>query len=201
MKSNEEIREFNRLKMAAWRERHRQSPEQLAERRLVTKRSLVRVMSEVECAYMAGLIDSDGGVFGFMKPHKPSGKIWPYAALFVTNSDIRMIDWVMQTTGCGSLYTAARRDVTHIGDRQMYRWDCGAQMAAFIAEQIRPYVILKGAQLDLLMELSALKRSSTRRLRSEPERQVAIIGQMQTLNRERGKTGTRVLLSQIRSAA
>jgi hypothetical protein len=193
--NSDAIREKNRLKMAAHRASNRISPEALAEKRLRLHTSKIKIMSPTEAAYLAGLIDSDGGVFAFMKPNR--GKAWPYAALFVTNTNLKMIEWVMNATGAGSLYVSLRENSSHFGVRPMCRWDCGSQQAAVIAEQIKEYVVLKREQIDLLIELASLKRQSTKCHRAEPQRQIEIVGEMQQLNRLHGKTGDRVLLSQL----
>ena len=181
--------------MRQWRalKRDKNHVSNMANRRLEAACTRVKTLTPTEAAYLAGLLDSDGGVYAtFKRNYRGLRKRYSTVSIYVVNTDIRMIQWVIHKTGVGSL-VAQRPSATRYGIRPIYRWDVGSQLAAVILRQIKEYLVIKREQADLALELAALKLQGSKHFMASPERHPEIVIAIQTLNRKTGKTGSRVL--------
>lgn len=170
------------------------APEMIEDRKR-TLAAMVRTMTPTEAAYLAGLIDSDGGIYATLKHDKRNGLTHPAVSIYVTNTNRKMLDWCKEKTGIGSIREMTPHD-SHRGERIVYRWDMGNRCALFVAAQILPYLVTKSEQAKLLIEMQELKLASRSHQRENPERQEDIVREIGALNRANGKTGDRVLKSE-----
>lgn len=194
--SHEERRRKHYASVKRWRAQTREARHANRMATIVAKaRELVRSMVPTEAAYLAGLLDSDGGIYAQLKRDKHNNRVSPYAAFYVTNTNRRMLEWCQNVTGIGSILTQTSSRPSHWGKRPIHRWDIGSRAGVFVMEQVRPFLVCKGEQADLYLELAALKLQSTKNHVVDLERQFAIVEAIQALNKANGHTGTRVLLS------
>lgn len=109
-------------------------------------------MDECTKAYLAGIIDGEGSIaIGRGLPKAGSGDVstryWNYVK--VTNTDIRLLEWVLAETGVGSI----QRDKPRGGNRRPhYTWICAGVQSVRILQAVRPYLVIKKEQADLIFE-------------------------------------------------
>ena len=62
-------------------------------------------MNQVECAYLAGIIDGEG-CFTIVKHKNNTSRGWRYEpCLSVSNTDERLLRWIQKATHIGSIYS------------------------------------------------------------------------------------------------
>lgn len=116
------------------------------------------IMSDVESAYLAGLIDGDGCVN--MGPVGNSPGSFRISAQ-ITSKDKMLIDYVYQTTGVGHV-----RPNNYKG-RHAWRWDVTSHKdVILLIKRVHPYIVLKKKVCELIytMATKVKQRSSTRPL-------------------------------------
>lgn len=101
-------------------------------------------MTVAEIAYTAGLFDGEGTIGYYYKTS--SGIHIPQLAIY--NTDIRVMRWIKDKFGVGGIY------LNKFGKNQGWQWQLNsrAQINAFL-RMIRPYLIIKADQVDLLFSL------------------------------------------------
>lgn len=120
-------------------------------------------LSEIDAAYLAGLIDGEAyvGITG-SRNSKPAKQCKKGVALRVV-LQIRMterapLDWAIAITACGTV-----RPVKKVANqRQAWDWSVWSRQAASILYQIRPFLKVKHQQADLCIEYqSRMRRAGT----------------------------------------
>ena len=99
---------------------------------------------EVETIRMAMAIDTDGHIVISKQNEMYSMSIG------FTNTNIKLIEWVVNNYG-GKIPNA--RNHNNINHKEIYGWQVYSYKAYKILKIIRPYLIIKGEQADLAMEL------------------------------------------------
>lgn len=101
-----------------------------------------------ELAYLAGIVDGEGTIQIIKQSNKGSV---PYhtAALYVTNSDMRLLEWIQSRFG-GNI-TKARQ---HVGKnwRPVYRIQIYGDLSLQVVKLIEPFLVLKREQAQLFIE-------------------------------------------------
>lgn len=101
-------------------------------------------LSETEKAYLAGIFDGEGTV-GYY-PANGSHTIY----VQVTNTDSRVINWVKNLIPGGFVKTRKR----HVNRKPVWEWLVrDRDLAIEVLNIIRPYLIIKADQVDLLLSL------------------------------------------------
>jgi len=122
---------------------------------------------ETACAYLAGLVDGEGciGVYLKRRKSKPS-----YSPLFqVTNTNLRILSWCVEIFG-GAIDPVKTKQ----GSKQTYIWrPKRIEEAQNILLAIRPYLVAKGRQADLVLRFPV--RQNLNRWTSEKTKEVAEI--------------------------
>jgi hypothetical protein len=105
-------------------------------------------LTEAEKGYLAGLFDGEGCV-GY---YERWTKAVPYhsASLHVCMTDRRAPEWIMNKVGYGKISFSQKS-----GERKsVYSWQlCNKPQIQEVLKAIRPYLTVKGEQVDLLFEL------------------------------------------------
>jgi hypothetical protein len=119
--------------------------------RTIRRNVIIKPMSIAQMAYSAGIIDGEGCISISRKKDKTGNKrglaFRPFVS--VTNTGKPLLDWLEETTGLGSITIRNYFD----GRRKMaWLWQCWSQQAAQFVDAIRPYLVLKTEQADLLLE-------------------------------------------------
>lgn len=103
-------------------------------------------LTDLQCAYLAGMIDADGhvGIYQHSK-NSPSSRL----ILTISNTDVPMLEWVRETTGIGSVTQQAKGDTRN---KPTFYWNTGAEAAASLLKQTLPYMIVKQARAMVAVE-------------------------------------------------
>jgi len=110
-------------------------------------------VTDTELAWAAGIIDGEGCIT--ITRYGPKGKRHgPYyrGILKVGNSDPRMIIKLTQMFGCGITLKPAKTNRL-----PQYIWQKGAHDAVEVLKQVRPYLVNKADQADVLLAFYQLK--------------------------------------------
>jgi hypothetical protein len=111
-------------------------------------------LSNVEKAYLAGLIDGEGyiGILRNKRGNKKSfHSTWPIVftpVIKVAMIDRPVIEWLYATLG-GSFET---RKPTMLNQRESYGWTCRKASVATILKLIYPYLRVKKPHADIIFE-------------------------------------------------
>lgn len=142
-------------------------------------------LTKEEWAYTAGVIDADGCI----QAPKGAGKLARNAhhrvEIHVVQKDVRLIDYLASSFG-GSVNVVIRHHAS--GVRHYYRWMVTGIKAGTVLRGIIPYLVLKGAQARIGLELQALIRvrgasGCRRRLPQEViERRAQLAASIKALN-------------------
>src|SRR5262245_58307366 len=106
-----------------------------------------RELTIAEAAYIAGFIDGEGTIHIYRQVHGYCG-----VRVTVVNTVRAPIAWMVERTGIGTVFHRPPRVKKH---RISYWWQASAEAATSLLHQIRPYLLIKGAQADVAMDLQA----------------------------------------------
>ena len=120
-----------------------------------------------QAAYIAGLADGEGSFILFRRPYGVGMR------LTLTSTNRRVLDWLVETTGVGSIVQQRRASEKH---SQCWIWQVNAQAAATVIRQIRPYLVIKPDQADLALRVQDRQGSLT------PEERETALTAMRALN-------------------
>lgn len=133
-----------------------------------------------ELAYAAGIFDGEGT----LTVRGRSGQRYLEPLVSVSNTDPRMVLWLHERFG-GSLGYKARNGARAERAKPLHRWSLdGYDAIGRCIGAVRPFLITKADQADLLLALVKLKKG--RGQRYDPDdisRRVAIKNQMAILNK------------------
>lgn len=110
---------------------------------------MIENLSEIEKAYIAGIIDGEGSISFVRSGSKRTHGRYIYPYIRVANTDIILIDWLKLKIECGySGYKNwpkkdKRKPVYHIS------WACSD--AIKILKEITPYLVIKKIRAELVM--------------------------------------------------
>lgn len=119
-----------------------------------------------EFAYLAGIIDGDGFFYiNYSYLNKDTGYKSYLANIEITNTNKDVIDWLVKTFG-GRLYSySAERSAKDINKRQVHRWICSGKAVDYLCKSMKPYLIVKAKQVDVMINMrkTYLESNSTSR--------------------------------------
>lgn len=136
-------------------------------------------MSEVEKAYIAGILDGEGTIT-LTKKHKNQT---PSPQISVSNNSLALLQWIQSKVGCGRMVPKKKRSEHH---NQSYIWylDNVQKGIAFLNE-IKDFLRLKRRQAELIVD--NYKRVTPRNGRYTKEgyqQKMALVGEIHKLNRQ-----------------
>lgn len=111
--------------------------------------------SSVELAYLAGIIDGEGSIYiGNFSSNPKTGTLHYQTNMEVTNTDERLITWLKNTFGGRSCsYTA--KQTPRNSRKAVYRWIVTGKLLTHLCEQIKPYLIIKIQQCEIMLKMRA----------------------------------------------
>jgi len=99
-------------------------------------------LTSTQAAYLAGIIDGEGCIMLSWR----SGMRLPQIVISVTNTHFGLIDYINRMAGCGSSLDAPKKG----NRRPQRRWMSYQRCAVEFVRQIRPYMICKVGQADII---------------------------------------------------
>ncbi len=115
----------------------------------------MKPITEIEKSYIAGLVDGEGTIGIY--PYKSPKNIYVYffrPMIAISMTSERPILWCYNTTGLGS----NRNQLSDYGQKKLYRWQVGGELECIsLIEAIKPYLLVKDEQANLLLEFFELK--------------------------------------------
>jgi hypothetical protein len=110
-------------------------------------------LASTDAAYIAGFLDGEGSIMLYRR--KDRGKV--ELRITATNTHREILEWIMSTTGCGSIIAQGQPNP----DKHYPAWHWRIKPSDCVAllEVVRPYLRLKASQADLAMEFQ--QRSDT----------------------------------------
>lgn len=109
-------------------------------------------LTQTQLAYLAGFIDGDGSIYVRLKPndtYRYGFQIAPYIILFQSAKDETNFQKICKMLNCG--YLRRRKD-------GILEYTIGRQEEILVLiQKIKPYLVLKRRQADLLVKILELK--------------------------------------------
>jgi len=91
-------------------------------------------------------VDGEGSVT-LTRVHKNE---MPSPQVTITNTELRLLEWVSKVTGYGKIITRSRREPHH---KVAYVWVVGkTEKCLNFLREIRPYLLVKHRQADLILD-------------------------------------------------
>ena len=135
-------------------------------------------MTNVEKAYLAGIIDGEGTVT-LTRRHKNQT---PSPQISVSNTDLELLEYIQHVTNCGRIQAKKKSQSHH---QQSWHWQTHSVSASLhILEEIRPFLRVKKQQADLIIK--HYKEVTPRNGRYSPkllEKKNWLVETVQNLNR------------------
>jgi hypothetical protein len=115
-----------------------------------------------EWAYLAGVIDGEGSIM--LRHHPPRAESkhrWEYwePTMRVFNSDRRLMDWLTEHFGGGVSLARNNREQ----QKDCWIWSARTREIAELLTGLRPFLLLKAEQADVVLEYYATYRHMGRR--------------------------------------
>lgn len=118
-------------------------------------------ITKSQAAYIAGIIDGEG-CFVKQSSSKHSNKHSCYPLIQVVTTDKVLMEWMVNTTGIGSIYSAPRKQKNW---SDAWSWNITSSYIRQILPLIAPYLIIKKNHADLFMRIFDIRNN--RRLTSD----------------------------------
>lgn len=114
--------------------------------------------TQADIAYAAGFVDGEGTI-RVERAYGPSpGRLYR-AYVEVSQVTPGPLNMMMDRWG-GHLYLRPRKNPNH---RPIFRWQIADRKAIDFVTELRPYLIVKAAQADVLIALGEIKRANAAR--------------------------------------
>lgn len=122
---------------------------------LSSEHGSIRDISEIDAAYMAGMIDADGMItVSARHTRKDRTVARPLPLVMVTSSDMVLIDWFKEKIGAGTSYRAKtkphRKDQDKDNWNPVHRYQITGLKAISLIEVILPYLIIKRDRANIV---------------------------------------------------
>lgn len=147
------------------------------------KHGIINALSDVEAAYLAGLVDADGTITLTVDRCRV-----PRPLLLVVNSELELIEWILLTVGAGCAYQTKTRptrpDQNAANWNPVHRYQLTSARALALVERIRPWLRVKHRHADLVLQMPIRGRDYSARCPAElllPA--LEIVPQIRALNR------------------
>lgn len=136
-------------------------------------------LSDVDSAYIAGLVDGEGSIMLFWRRDTVAIR------MTVTNTVKSALDWLQEVCQVGRIQSHRKEGATRY--KPTWAWMLNGDGAISVLRQIRPYMRMKAAQAYLAIETQERLREPT--LKADRIWQLEYKQKMQVLNR-RGQRGS-----------
>jgi hypothetical protein len=124
----------------------------------------IREMTPTQAAYIAGIIDGKGSICLSLRKGRVGvngGQVYRLN-VGVTNTDTRMLDYLLSTTGLGNVIGRRTVEADHQRNRKNGpRWSLWSQQARQLLEAIEPYLVIKREWALLGIEFTTVTHRQT----------------------------------------
>jgi len=108
---------------------------------------------EYQIAYLAGIMDGEGCFFiGNFSCNPKTGTPYYQTTLSVSNTDEKLIDWLMQTFG-GLKGQYTRKQLPKSSRKHVFRWQASGERLKHLCELMLPYLVCKKDEAELMLEM------------------------------------------------
>lgn len=111
--------------------------------------------THLQCAYLAGLIDGEGSIIIKHKNHRQYSIL-----LTIYNSHEPVLQWVTSHFGCG--FVCTQRNQRDRDQVPVYAWTSASFRAYHVLRATLPYLIIKKAQAEIVIEFQEALTSKQR---------------------------------------
>jgi len=108
-------------------------------------------VEDVDLARLAAFVDGEGSIALYRNNKKSAGCSYALE-LSVSNTDIRLVQWIKETFGFGFV----RTNIKPQRWRTLYQWECYSRQAEEVLRAIYPFLIIKREQADLVFDFLKL---------------------------------------------
>ena len=129
-------------------------------------------MTEVQKAYIAGIVDGEGSISIAHSKHKNNGKRYYSLRIDVVNTDRKLIDYMADVTDTGYTYCYESRKNEW---KNIHSWVTTRKSAEEFLREILPYLVIKKERAELALEF----RKHSRKV----EKQEQFFEKMKALNK------------------
>ena len=137
-----------------------------------------------EIAYLAGLIDGEGCIYiGHTKQGKYGNGYQWHSMLKITSCDEELIIWLENTFG-GSKDSRYRWTSKQKFTRPVYNWQATGPMLDYILPLVKPYLIIKKKQCDVMLRYRLTSKNiGSKRLPEEIiQQRLILLNEIRNLN-------------------
>lgn len=145
-------------------------------------RKTIKGLSETDKAYLAGIMDGEGAIYISRKKDPTMKAGYGYRmCLGVANTDLPLMNWLVDVTGLGSVKPRKRHSTKH---KQAYDWYLWSIQAYQFLKAILPYLKQKRQRATIAIEFME-KHSVYKGYLTPEERtaQAAVYDKMKLLNK------------------
>ncbi|MEV4576033.1 hypothetical protein AB0K16_22585 [Nonomuraea jabiensis] len=102
-----------------------------------------------QAAYLAGMLDADGHMGLYVHTSKPGANATYRPSMNVSNTDLTLLNWIVETTGVGSVNKQRAETSTK---RATFQWNCSVAAIAPLLEQMIEFMIVKRDRAELIID-------------------------------------------------
>jgi len=108
-----------------------------------------------EIAYLAGIVDGEGSIYiGAFSSNPKTGAPHYQTNIEVTNTDIGLIDWLVNVFG-GRRASYTAKQTPKNSRRAVYRWMASGDRCTHLCEIMMPYLVIKKRQAEIMLQMRA----------------------------------------------
>ena len=111
-------------------------------------------MSKEEIAWFAGLFDGEGSIVLARRDRYAGSKA---ARIVIYNNVLELLERIIEFTGVGVIHERKSKNPKHADS---YYWQCGGGEAMAILRQVRPWLIVKAARANAVLEGRTFERQT-----------------------------------------
>lgn len=162
----------------------------------------MRELTEPQKAYIAGIIDGEGTISVTMHHQKIKSGIGEQILhkVAVSNTEVRLLEWLVGTTGLGAVKVASKSKTTKLArfditkNKPLFIWGLWGNSIRQLLPEIIPYLVIKQRHATLMLD--SLEQTKNRKGREycgmdkgfpltdkAKERRRWIVAEMKWLNR------------------
>jgi hypothetical protein len=151
----------------------------------------MKEISQIDLARLAAYVDGEGqiSINAYHMTHRNGRRSQHTRAVIkVSNSDIRLIDWITNLVGVGTIHANMRtKRADERNWKPVYNWTCQNAKACQVIEAVLPYLILKRDQAEAVLAHQRLILTRTNRRFGIPpenlEQRMHLVSRVRTLNK------------------